>query len=170
MKEISYREIVNNPMNSLNREWMLITAGDESSFNTMTASWGHYGSLWGTEGGMPTVTVFIRPQRYTHEFVEREDRFSLTFFNKDYRKALAYLGRVSGRDEDKIAKAGLTPVFMDSVPCFEEAYLTLICRKLYRTQIREEEFLDRMPIDTNYPERDFHTMYIAAVEKVYIQE
>ena len=70
MKEISVSELTMNPMTLIAGEWMLITAGDEASgYNTMTASWGHLGSIWGHNGGLPTAVVYIRPQRYTKSFI-----------------------------------------------------------------------------------------------------
>ena len=112
MKEISVSELQMNPMDMIAREWMLVTAGNaERGYNTMTASWGHLGSIWGHGGGLPTAVVYLRPQRYTKEFVDREEYFTITVFPEQYRKALGYLGSHSGRDGDKVAAAGLTPVF-----------------------------------------------------------
>lgn len=170
MREININEISFNPMEKISKEWMLITAGNEESFNTMTASWGHFGSLWGNNKGMATAVIFIRPQRYTKEFVDREERFSLTFFPKEYHKDLAYLGSTSGKKEDKISKTSLSPLFIDGVPCFKESSLTFICRKIYSQPILEDNFIDKTYIDLNYPIKDFHTMYIGAIEKVYIGE
>jgi len=171
MKEIAVKELQMNPMTLIAKEWMLITAGNEErGYNTMTASWGHLGSIWGHGGGRPTATIFIRPQRFTKEFVDREDTFTLTFFPEEHQKALAYLGSHSGRDEDKVAKVGLTPVFADDTTYFAEAKLTLICRKLYRAPILEEGFIDKSIIDENYPQRDFHDMYVGEIVKVLVQE
>lgn len=72
----------------------------------MTASWGGVGVLWNKN----VATVYIRPQRYTKEFVDGNEKFTLTFFSEQYRNALTYLGRVSGKDGDKIKESGLTPM------------------------------------------------------------
>ena len=85
------------------------------------------GVIWGE----PAATVYIRPQRYTKEFVDAHDTFTLSFFDGGWRKQLSYLGTVSGRDEDKVAKAGLTPAFDPAGPYFEEASLVFVCRKAY---------------------------------------
>ena len=171
MKEISVQELVMNPMTRIAKEWMLITAGcEERGYNTMTASWGHLGSIWGHGGGLPTSVVYVRPQRYTKEFVDREELFTLTFFSEEYRKALAYLGRHSGRDEDKVAAAGLTPVFEGEFTTFREAKLTLVCRKLYRGSIQPEGFVDRSIIEDHYPNADFHDFYIGQIIKAYTEE
>lgn len=166
MNEISVSELTINPFDEIAKKWMLVTAGTEGSYNTMTASWGQLGSLWGHGGGLPTSTIFIRPQRYTREFVDREDDYTLSFFPDSCRKALSYLGSHSGRDEDKVAKAGLTPVFEDGYTYFAEAELVLVCRKLYHGTLTEEGFLDKTILDTCYPNRDLHEMYIGQIVKV----
>ena len=127
MKEISVSELQLNPMTMIAKDWMLVTAGNaQRGFNTMTASWGHLGSIWGHGGGLPTAVVYLRPQRYTKEFVDREELFTITVFPEEYRKALGYLGSHSGRDGDKVAESGLTPVFEGEYTYFAEAKLTLV--------------------------------------------
>ena len=106
MQEIHYKDMKFNPFNLISDEWMLVTAGDEASCNTMTASWGHLGCLWGHND--PTAVIYLRPSRYTKEFVDEEGYFSLCVMDKSFKKQMAYLGNVSGRDEDKIGKAGRT--------------------------------------------------------------
>jgi len=172
LKEIPVSQLQLNPMTKIAKEWMLITAGTkESGYNTMTASWGHLGSIWGQGGGLPTAVTFIRPQRYTKTFVDRENIYTLSFFSGAYKKALGYLGSVSGSEEpDKAEKVGLTPIFVDNTTCFAEASLVLICRKLYRAPIVEEGFADRSILDQHYPTRDLHEMYIGEIIKVLIQE
>ena len=171
MKEISVSELQLNPMDMIAREWMLITAGNEQrGYNTMTASWGHLGSIWGRGGGLPTAVVYLRPQRYTKEFVDREELFTITVFPEEYRKALGYLGSHSGRDGDKVAAAGLTPVFEGDYTYFAEARLTLVCRKLYRGTIVPEGFVDQSIINEHYPNGDFHDMYIGQIIKVLVEE
>ncbi len=167
MREISVKELNLNPITWIGDEWMLITAGTEKDgYNTMTASWGHLGELW----GKATSVIYVRPQRYTKEFVDREEYYSLTFFPEGYRKQLAYLGTHSGRDEDKVAKVGLTPVSDEHTTWFAEAKLVLICRKLYRAPLLEEGFLDKTVMENNYPERDFHDLYVGEIVKVLVAE
>lgn len=171
MKEISVSELQFNPMTMIAKEWMLVTAGNEQrGYNTMTASWGHLGSIWGHGGGLPTAVVYLRPQRYTKEFVDREELFTITVFPEEYRKALGYLGSHSGRDGDKVAAAGLTPVFEGDYTYFAEAKLTLVCRKLYRGTIEPEGFMDQSFVDEYYPNRDFHDLYIGQIIKVLVQD
>lgn len=166
MKKISIDELSLNPMSLIANEWMLITAGDKSGCNTMTASWGHLGSLW----GKPTTICYVRPQRYTKEFIDKASMYTLTFFPNEYHDKLMYLGCHSGRDEDKIAKVGLTPVFGDGYTYFEEASLTLVCRKIYQAPIVENNFIDKSIVEGCYPSKDFHDMYIGEIVEVLVKE
>jgi flavin reductase (DIM6/NTAB) family NADH-FMN oxidoreductase RutF len=168
MKEINYKDMTFNLFNLIGDEWMLVTAGDENSCNTMTASWGHLGCLWGQND--PTAVIYLRPSRYTKEFVDEKGWFSLCVMDKSFKKQMAYLGSVSGRDEDKIGKAGLTPVYADNTVYFEEAKLVLVCKKLYQSELQGSGFLYQETIDENYPQRDFHTMYVGKKEKVLVRD
>lgn len=106
LKEVDVKSLDINPFTAIGDDWMLVTAGDAASHNTMTASWGGLGVLWGA----PVATCYIRQSRYTKEFVDGSDLFTLSFLDPAvWRRQLSYLGRVSGRDEDKIKAAGLTP-------------------------------------------------------------
>lgn len=166
MKEVPISELNLNPYLKIARDWMLLTAGSEGSYNTMTCSWGHIGSLW----NMPTTVCYVRPQRYTKEFVDREELYTLSFFGPEYKKALGYLGSHSGRDGDKVAAVGLTPVFAEGYTYFAEAELTLVCRKLYRAPLVAEGFLDKTILAEDYPQMDLHDLYIGKIEKVLVKE
>lgn len=171
LEKINVSEILCNPMTMIAGEWMLVTAGTkETGYNTMTASWGHLGSIWGHGGGKPTSVIFVRPQRYTKEFVDREEYYTLSFFPEQYKKALGYLGSHSGRDGDKVAHAGLTPVFGEKSTWFREAKLVLVCRKLYRAPIVEEGFLDKEVLEDAYPHRDFHDMYVGEIVEAWMDK
>ena len=162
MKEINYKDMKFNPFNLIGGEWMLVTAGNErTGCNTMTASWGH---------NDPTAVIYLRPSRYTKKFVDEEKYFTLCVMDKSFKKQMAYLGSVSGRDEDKIAKAGLTPVYDENSVFFKEAKLVLVCKKLYQSELQESGFLYQETIDTNYPQRDFHTMYVGKIEKILVRD
>jgi len=140
--------------------WMLVAATDKSGkTNAMTASWGGMGVLWGKK----VAFVFIRPQRYTKRFVDEADKFTLSFFDDSYKNMLGYMGKVSGKDEDKIAKSGLTVTDKDGAPVFKEASLTLVCRKMYRDTLKEENFIDKSNIEKWYPQKDYHDVYVAEI-------
>jgi len=163
--EIKIKESHIDPF-ELKSKWMLVTAEKDGKVNTMTASWGGFGVMWNKE----VVYVVIRPQRYTKEFVDVADSFSLTFFDKSFLKQLGYLGKVSGRDEDKIKEAGLTIAHEDGIPYFEEAETAITVRKLYAQPLGEEFFIDKKPIEDWYPEKDFHILYIAEVSKILVKK
>ena len=128
MKEVNYKDMKFNPFNLLGKEWMLVSAGNEQDgCNTMTISWGHLGCLWGNND--PTAVIYLRPSRYTKTFVDKEEYFTLCVMDKSFKKQMAYLGSVSGRDEDKITKAGLTKVFADNS--------SLLCRSQNGTHLQE---------------------------------
>ena len=167
LKAIDPKALVFNPFHTFAEEWPLLTAGDEmAGYNTMTISWGHIGSLWGDNGGRPTMVVYVRPHRYTFEFMNRHELFTVSVLPQSFKKELAYLGKVSGRDEDKIAKAGITPVFGYGSTFFQESKMVFVCRKLYQSEIQEAGFKDVKLMDSIYPQKDFHTMYVGEIEKV----
>ena len=120
--------------------------------------------------GLPTAIVYLRPQRYTKEFMDREAVFTLSVFGKPYQKALAYLGTHSGREEDKIASAGLTPIFADDTTYFAQAKMVFVCRKLYHAPLLEEGFVDKSLVENNYKMKDFHEMYVGEIIKVLVQD
>ena len=164
-KEIKITDLQFNPFGKIGNEWMLITAGDKEKFNTMTASWGGVGVLWSEN----VVTTYIRPGRYTKEFVDANDTFTISFFDSQYRNALNICGSVSGRDEDKVKKAGLTPYYIDGTVAFEEASMILVCKKMYQDTIKPERFDASENIEKWYPEKDYHTMYISKVLKLLVK-
>ena len=165
-KEVKIEELQFNPFTKISKEWMLVTAGNEEKHNTMTASWGGFGIMW----AMNVATAYIRPQRYTKEFVDREEAFTISVLGEDYRKVLNYCGTVSGKGIDKITEAGLTPYFVDGTAGSQEADLIMVCKKMYHDTIKPECF-DEAEHDTKwYPQKDYHTMYIAEIQKVLVRE
>lgn len=164
-REISVEQLKDNPFTLINKDWMLITAGDGEKHNTMTASWGGVGELLGKY----VSTIYIRPQRYTLEFVEREEYYSLCFFGPEYRQALSLCGSKSGRDVDKDAATGLTPCFDQAAPYYEQARLVFLCRKLYRQDMEESAFLDKGLLEKWY-DNDLHRMFIGEIVKVLEKE
>ena len=162
-KEIKPEQLDKNIFHLLNDEWMLITAQKDNIVNTMTASWGGFGILWNKR----VSNVVIRPQRYTKEFIDSSSTFSLCFFDKEYKKTLAYLGSVSGKDENKIEKSNLTINHIKNTPYFEEANMVIICKKLYAQELKPECFIETEVDNNTYPNKDYHTMYISEILKIY---
>lgn len=163
-KEISPKEIEGNLIKAIADEWMLISAGDENGYNMMTASWGFAGEMWGND----SVAAMIRPQRYTMEFVNNNDYFTLSFYG-DNKAIHKVCGSKSGRDVDKTELTGLTPVFSDNTVYFNQARLVLVCKKQYVGRLEEESFTDKEPLKW-YSNKDYHYMIIGKIEKVLVKE
>ena len=162
-QKVDPKSLTLNPFAAIGDQWMLITAGTPERLNTMTASWGGLGVLW----GVPMATCYIRPQRYTKEFVDREEYFSLSFFGEEYRKALALCGSKSGREVDKVRECGFTVKTAEcGAPYFEEAELVLVCRKRF-AQPMDPDNMPQEIKDKWYPQKDYHTMYIGEIIEAY---
>lgn len=146
-------------------KWFLLTSGnfEKNHFNTMTVAWGYFGIMW----NKPMAVVVVRPGRFTFEFMEKYDTFTLSAFDKKYRKDLNLLGTKSGRDGDKIAETNLTPMASSIVeaPAFSEAELIVECKKSYWDDFKPENFTDQS-IHKNYPIKDYHRMYFGEVLQV----
>ncbi len=164
MKEISPYDVTDNVFKMIGKDWTLVTAGTSESYNTMTASWGSAGIMW----NKPVLFTFIRPQRYTFGFMEKNPYYSVSVYPEQYRKALTVCGTKSGRDIDKARETGLTPVFDEDAPYFEQARLVFICRKLYAQELAEEYVVEDF-VKGNY-NNDYHKMYVGEIVKVLVSE
>ena len=167
-KKISPYEIDDNVFTALDKDWMLICAPDstkECGANAMTASWGGFGILW----YRPVATLYVRPQRYTYNLTEENDRFSLCFFSEEYRDALKVCGTKSGRDMDKISSSGLSVCFDGGAPVIEQSDVVLVCKKAYSDFIKEECFDDESHL-SSYPAKDYHKMYILEIKKILVKQ
>ncbi|MCH5352565.1 MAG: flavin reductase family protein [Acutalibacter sp.] len=175
-KKVDPAELNLSSFTKWSKDWGLVTAADGEKVNTMTVAWGALGVLWSKN----MVTVYVHPNRYTHEFMEKADKFSVTFFGDqrdplipDQREALNLLGSVSGRDRDKIAESGLTVEWQDGAPAFKEAALTITCRMVYREALRRENFVsEELSAECWGGGKDtpLHSMYIGEVIGVYVEE
>jgi flavin reductase (DIM6/NTAB) family NADH-FMN oxidoreductase RutF len=164
IQAINVKELQTNVFEILHDRWMLITAGNPDKFNTMTASWGTFGILW----NKPVAICFIRPQRYTFEFIETQDLFTLSFFPAQYKHVLNYCGSHSGKDNDKIKETNLTPIFSPQGGIyFEEANLVFECQKMYTDMLKPDNFLQKDLIDKFYPQSDFHKFFIGEITNCF---
>jgi len=162
-QEVDIKSLKLNPFVMLEDEWGLLTAGNADKYNTMTIAWGSMGIMW----RKPAFTVVVRPQRYTNEFIEKLDMFTVSFYPESCRKALNILGTKSGRDCDKVSESGLTPFYTDGTVAFEEANTIFVCRKLYGGhQYESSKFIDTELDKEIYPTKDHHYVYIGEIEKV----
>lgn len=166
-KQMDPKTMQINPFQMLDDEWGLVSAGTPETYNTMTVSWGAMGIMW----NKPVAIIFLRPERYTREFVENLNSFTLSFYPKEYRKALELLGSKSGREGDKITESGLTPYFTDDTVAFEEAHTILVCRKLFGgQQLDASKFIDSSLDSAMYPSKDYHYVYFGEIEKALVKE
>ncbi|MCK5146907.1 flavin reductase [bacterium] len=162
LHQIDIDSFVARPFDLWANQWLLLTAGNfkEKKYNTMTVAWGSLGIMW----SRPFAQVVVRPCRYTYEFINKYDTYTLSAFPAGYKKALSLLGSTSGRDSDKIAEAGLTAVAASTVaaPTFAQAELVIECRKMYQHDLTDGEFLDST-IHEYYPEKSYHRVYFGEI-------
>lgn len=166
-KKIDITELSFNPFTKIGKEWTLITGGNMENFNTMTASWGQLGVIWNKN----VFTCYIRPNRYTYDFIEQGECFTASFFGEKYRNALSFCGSHSGRDCDKMAETGLVPTEIDGCVGFEQADMILVCRKLYSYDLQENGFLTNDGIPEKFFGTDpYHRAYISEIVGAYVKE
>ena len=150
--------VQDNVFKLIGKDWMLITAGTRESFNTMTASWGGMGVLWDKK----VCFAFVRPTRYTFEFLEKSEFYTFSFLEEQYRDILMYCGTKSGRDVNKVIETNLTPIFGNGTVFFAEARLVMECRKIYVQDITPDNFLDQT-MNEYYPKKDYHRIYVGEI-------
>ena len=148
-----------NPFEKIGNDWAALTSAKEDNVNSMTISWGGVGVLWGKN----VAFIFVRDSRYTKEFIDANEFFSITFLSEQYRDALNYCGSHSGRDEDKFAAAGLTLATRHNIPYVDEGNFVLLCEKMSATRITEDSFLLPEIKEKWYKDGDMHTMYVAEI-------
>ncbi|MBR2759959.1 MAG: flavin reductase [Solobacterium sp.] len=144
-----------------NNRWALLSAGTKDHHNTMTISWGGMGTLW----EKPVVTVYVKPCRNTFRFMNQYEYFTVSFYPDDCRKALTVMGSISGRDTDKDAEAGLHVKDLAKAITYEEAEVTLLCRRIYWQDL-DEEHMPGEVVKLNYLSDDPHRMYIGEVIEI----
>ena len=141
-----------------NKEWAIVCAGDPEHYNAMTISWGGLGTLW----GRPVATVYVKPVRYTYQFMNDSEYFTVSFYDEQYREAMQVYGSASGRDTDKEAVTGFVPVYLEHGVTFEQARVTLVCRKIYYNDLVMENIPAEIAQRT-YHDEPPHRMYIGEV-------
>ena len=150
-------------------QWLLLACGDfaKNHYNAMTIAWGSLGCMW----HKPFVQVVVRPGRYTHEFMEQYDTFTVSAFPPELKPALNIMGTRSGRDTNKMEASGLTAKASKYIksPSFEEASLIFECKKMYKDHLKVDGFLDPS-IDKNYPQKDYHSVYFGEIVAVLKNE
>jgi Conserved protein/domain typically associated with flavoprotein oxygenases, DIM6/NTAB family len=164
LNEISER--IDPIVSMRNNNWFLVTAKDKAgNINGLTAAWGPFGNVC----EKPTVTIYIRPQRYTKHFIDEAGCFTMTFFDfEQYQEALVYMGSRSGADDpEKIANAGLHVAEINQAPTYEEGKYVIVCKPFFVQQLNPENFTDEGIREKAYPNKDYSYMYIAEIQEAY---
>ena len=157
-------EFTTNIFEQFDKKWALLTAGSKDDFNTMTISWGGLGTIW----NKPVATVYVRQSRYTHDYMDKNEFFTISFYSLQYKPILGVLGSKSGRDIDKIHDSKLTPKKAGKSVSFEEAEVTIVCRKLMKQTIASENMPEDI-VGQFYADNDLHDMYIGEVTDIIIK-
>ena len=165
MKKLDIKEFKSKPFTLFDEDWALVTAGTLDNHNSMTISWGGMGTLWSKD----VVTVYIKPRRHTHEFMENNDYFVVSFFKEEYREALNKMGSLSGKNTNKDLEAKLTPVEYKCTTIYKEASAIFICKKIYHQDL-DVNNMPKEAINTYYKVEKPHTMYIGEVIEILENE
>ena len=164
LQEMEIRDLSCDVFQVFQHATPLLSAGSAEKFNTMVIGWGGLGTLW----GKAVCTVYVRPQRYTYEFMERENAFSVSVLPPECREALRVCGSESGRDVDKVKKCGLTPAFSAlGAPYFEQAQLVLVCRKLYVQDLDLGGMAEKVQIFYGPAQGGIHRAYTGEILEAY---
>jgi flavin reductase (DIM6/NTAB) family NADH-FMN oxidoreductase RutF len=160
-KQIDIETLKFNPFTKIGKEAFLITAGTPEKFNTMTASWGFMGVMWGKN----CIEAVIRPTRLTYDFAEKSELFTVSFLPEEMKDVITYCGTHSGRDVDKCAETGLIPVNLDGAVTFEQANLVLVCKKIYRGNMDPDGLAEEY---RKFNEKDpLHVQFIGEILSAY---
>ena len=149
----------------------LLAAGDKEKSNAMTIGWGGIGTLW----GRTALTVYVAEKRYTKEFMDKAEYFTVMAFDVEQsrsaegrlqgKKVLNYMGTKSGRDGDKAQALGLhTAYTANGTPYYTEAAMVIECKIMYAAPFEPQYFKSDAPkkMYANFP-AGIHSMYIGEV-------
>ncbi len=146
----------------------LLAAGNREKSNAMTIGWGGIGTLW----GRTALTVYVAEKRYTKEFMDQADYFTVMAFGVEHGNVLRYMGTKSGRNEDKAAALGLhTAYTANGTPYYTEAEMVIECKTMYAAPFDAQYFKSDVPRNmyANFP-AGVHSMYIGEVVNAWKKE
>ena len=146
---------------------LLVTQGHDGKPNAMTIGWSTVGIVW----GKPILTVLVRHSRYTWSRLQENGDFTVNILPASRADAATLCGSKSGRDLDKLAAAGLTPVPARhaTVPILDECVIHYECRTLHRTNV-DPTHLAQEVLDGCYARGDFHTIYHGLILATSVDE
>lgn len=161
MKKIELKDYQENFSYHMTKDAALVTAGSINNFNTMTIGWAHLGIVWGKE----TLVVYVRPSRYTYKFMEENEYFTVSFFDKTHKKALGFLGTKSGRDLDKVKEVNFHPIEVNNSVTFQEARVTFVLEKIYHQDL-DSSVINEDIKNKYYGDNCFHRIYIGEIKEI----
>jgi len=166
MKQIDFSRLRVNPLTLFSERWFLLSAGTKDNFNTMTVAWGSLGTMW----SRPFAQVVVRPTRYTFEFMNKFDSFTLCSFPEERRGDLTICGSFSGRNGDKLAQTSLNVMPSQKVeaPSFKEADLVIECKKIYWQDFDSSHFIEE--VHKHYEAKDYHRVFFGEIVSVLADE
>ena len=151
----------------------ILTAGDKNSHNSCMIGWGLLGSAW----TKPLFIVLVKPERYTYEFMEKTQFFTVNFIKKEYQSKFAPYGNQSGRDINKEEVSGTHIQFLDNGGItFKEAEEVYVCKMFAKTYLEKEnmsqELLDIYEkFATQFKQNTVpHALYIGEIIEHYQRE
>ena len=164
-EQISPLDLKENVFELLSRDCLLLTTEKDGKANTMTVGWGGIGVMWGKN----VVFIAVRPERYTYEILESTEYFSLSAVTDDKKTAIAYCGKKSGRDTDKLSDCSLSLLHWNDTPYIAESKIVFNCKKLSKTPLSPSNF----PTDSNIPDRwyggGYHSLFIGEIESIFVK-
>lgn len=169
-REVYPTAYADETMRMLERCGCLLVSGNpkkEKKANVMTIGWGLIGRVW----GKPVFIVAVRQSRHTHGFIERTGDFTVNVPKKGMEDAVAYCGKVSGREHDKFEEKGLTlqPSKKVKSPIISECIIHYECKVIYKTKLMPGDLPKNM-IDEWYKKDDFHTIYFGEILATYADD
>jgi flavin reductase (DIM6/NTAB) family NADH-FMN oxidoreductase RutF len=162
--ECQLDEIFQIMQKKLSQEGLLLTSSSKDHrLNVMTIGWGLVGRLWRE----PVYMVAVRPSRYTYEFIEATQEFSVNIPAEGMEDTVAYCGQVSGRDSDKFRERGLTALSGKTVksPIIKECIGHIECQVIGTSTVRPERISSSVQ-QSCYSAGDYHTLYYGRIQTI----
>lgn len=167
MKAVGFDEVQNLFAEQL-KNGVFLTVESNGVINTMTIAWSNSGYLW----DRMSLMVAVRHSRYTYELMENAEYFTVSVPKKGtLKKELVTCGTLSGRDTDKIDRAGLRLSSSPdtNLPIIDGCELHFVCKIAYK-QAMEPTLVQSDYVKNKYKTHDYHTLYFGEVIGTYIAE
>ena len=162
--EVDWKEFLAETLDALVNGGLLLTSVDpKGKPNPMTIGWAAFGIMW----GYPTATVMVRPSRYTFGCIENTGDFTISVPYRSLSEQVIYCGTTSGRDVDKFAECGFSPVQREEIssPGIAQCGLIYYCQVAHANDVLPQQLDD----DINracYPSGDYHRFYHGIIKAV----